>query len=105
MPGIFPGRVAYASVSYPAPGAPVIVAQSGDFSAVAGAGGIVQLDFHPDAQIDPTEGFACGIIRNNAGMISVRGWNDTAINLRTTQAGGADAELAFDIIILVRPTV
>ena len=103
MAGTFVGRVAFASVRFGGP-SPVITTQSGDFSGVGGfALGQVQLDFGD--QIDPNEALAFAMTRGTPGYCDVRTWTDTGILIRMTDASGGVADIDFDLMILVKPTV
>lgn len=101
MPGTFDGRVAFASILYPAPGAPDFRTQSGDFASVSVVGGVARLVFQDP--IAPYQGFASLTVRaSTAGIATIVDWTDAYVEVETADATGAPTELAFDLTIVTQ---
>lgn len=102
MPGTFDGRLAFASVTFPAPGAPTFRTQSGDFASVAVAGGVTRLTLQDP--ISPYQGFANLTIRSaTGGYATVVDWTNAYLDVETLDTTGAAAELDFDLTVVAQP--
>ena len=101
MPGTFDGRVAYASIRFPAPGAPAFRMQSGDFASVAVVGSVTRLTFQDP--IAPYQGFPSLTLRSaTGGYVSIVDWTSTYLDIETLDTTGAAAEIDFDLTIVAQ---
>jgi hypothetical protein len=101
MPGTFDGRLAFASIRFPAPGAPEFRTQSGDFASVAVVGSVTRITFQ--APIAPYQGFPSLTLRSaTGGYVSVVDWTSTYLDVETLDTTGAAAEIDFDLTIVAQ---
>lgn len=99
MPGTFDGRLAFASILFPTPGAPAFRTQSGDFASVAVVGGVTRLTFQDP--IAPYQGFPSLTLRSaTGGYVSVVDWTSTYLDVETLDTTGAPAEIEFDLTVV-----
>ena len=104
MPGTFDGSVGLASVFFPSPGSPDFRMQSGAFaSASLVAPGTTRLAFQQG--IAPEDAVASLSLRGSTdGTAIVSAWTTTYLEVLTSDAAGAPAELDFDLVLLQQPT-